>query len=68
MLAIASAIVFGLGLLLELVGAELGAGINSMVFMLLGLLLLALHQAGVGSAGFRSWNSGSWRGRTRARR
>jgi hypothetical protein len=62
MLAIAAAIVFGLGLLLDLIGTSLGAGINGTTFMLLGLLLLALHQAGVGTAGFRSWRG---RGRTR---
>ncbi|MDF5755860.1 hypothetical protein [Spongiactinospora sp. TRM90649] len=63
MLAIAAAIVFGLGLLLDLLGTSLGSGIGATTFMLLGLLLLALHQAGVGNTGFRSW-----RGRSRARR
>ncbi|PZG29297.1 hypothetical protein C1I98_32270 [Spongiactinospora gelatinilytica] len=64
MLAVVAAIVFGLGLLLDLVGVELGAGINATTFMLLGLLLLALHQAGVGTAGIRS-SGGTWRGRAR---
>ncbi|RBQ20561.1 hypothetical protein DP939_11860 [Spongiactinospora rosea] len=64
MLAVVAAIVFGLGLLLDLVGVSLGAGINATTFMLLGLLLLALHQAGVGTAGVRSWG-GNWRSRTR---
>ncbi|GLW06743.1 hypothetical protein Misp01_18730 [Microtetraspora sp. NBRC 13810] len=63
MLAIIAAIIFGLGLLLDLLGAQLGAGITGTTFLLLGLLLLALHQAGVGTASLRS---GGWR--TRARR
>ncbi|MBG0817544.1 hypothetical protein [Planomonospora sp. ID82291] len=60
MLAIAAAIVFGLGLLLDLIGVRLGAGITGTTFILLGLLLLALHQAGVGTAGLRG---GGWRRR-----
>jgi hypothetical protein len=60
MLAIAAAIVFGLGLLLDLIGARLGAGITGTTFILLGLLLLALHQAGVGTTG---WRGGGWRRR-----
>jgi hypothetical protein len=63
MLAIAAAIVFGLGLLLDLLGASIGGGISGMTFLLLGLLLLALHQAGVGTAGIRSGNG--WRTRSR---
>jgi hypothetical protein len=58
MLAIAAAIVFGLGLLLDLIGTSI-AGISSTTFLLLGLLLLALHQAGIGTAG--PVRSGSWR-------
>ncbi|GAA5070681.1 hypothetical protein HNP84_001601 [Thermocatellispora tengchongensis] len=64
MLAIVAAIIFGLGLLLDLLGASLGAGITGTTFLLLGLLLLALHQAGVGTASFRTWRS-DWRGRAR---
>ncbi|GAA3445973.1 hypothetical protein [Planomonospora venezuelensis] len=60
MLAIAAAIVFGLGLLLDLLDASLGAGVSATTFLLLGLLLLALHQAGVGTAG---WRGGNWRRR-----
>ncbi|MFC4060081.1 hypothetical protein ACFOWE_17385 [Planomonospora corallina] len=60
MLAIAAAVVFGLGLLLDLLGASLGAGITGTTFLLLGLLLLALHQAGFGTAG---WRGGGWRRR-----
>lgn len=63
MLAIVAAIVFGLGFLLDLLGARIAAGISGTTFMLLGLTLLALHQAGVGTAGFRGYSG--WRGRTR---
>ncbi|GIH73953.1 hypothetical protein [Planobispora longispora] len=59
MLAIAAAIVFGIGLLFELLDASLGGGFGSTAFLLLGLLLLSLHQAGVGTAGWRG--SGTWR-------
>ncbi|NUR88471.1 MAG: hypothetical protein HOY71_30650 [Nonomuraea sp.] len=62
MLAVVAAIVFGLGFLLDLVNVKVPGGIGGTTFMLLGLCLLALHQAGVGTAGMR----GSWR--TRARR
>jgi hypothetical protein len=60
MLAIAAAIVFGLGLLLDLLDTSLGGGITGSTFLLLGLLLLALHQAGIGAAG---WRGGNWRRR-----
>ncbi|MET7460154.1 hypothetical protein [Nonomuraea sp. NPDC005501] len=63
MLAIVAAIVFGLGFLLDLVNVRIPGGISGTTFMLLGLMFLALHQAGVGTASVRS-NSG-WRGRTR---
>ncbi|MEV4799061.1 hypothetical protein AB0K18_03515 [Nonomuraea sp. NPDC049421] len=65
MLAIIAAIIFGLGFLLDLVGASIPGGFSGMTFVLLGLTLLALHQAGVGTAGIRTGNGG-WR--TRARR
>ncbi|PZG20059.1 hypothetical protein [Nonomuraea aridisoli] len=64
MLAIVAAIVFGLGFLLDLVGASIPGGFSGMTFVLLGLALLALHQAGVGTASFRT-GSGNWRGRVR---
>ncbi|MCF6472891.1 hypothetical protein FAF44_31535 [Nonomuraea sp. MG754425] len=65
MLAIIAAIVFGLGFLLDLVNARIPGGFSGMTFVLLGLTLLALHQAGVGTAGLRS-GFGKWRGgRTR---
>ncbi|MEO3884721.1 hypothetical protein [Nonomuraea sp. B5E05] len=63
MLAIVAAIVFGLGLLLDLLGVNIPGGVSGMTFVLLGLTLLALHQAGIGTASVRS--SGSWRGRAR---
>lgn len=61
MLAIVAAVVFGLALLLDLADASLGSAITGGTLVTLGLLLVALHLAGVG-AGTRSW---SWR---RARR
>ncbi|MFI6316341.1 hypothetical protein ACIBG8_02420 [Nonomuraea sp. NPDC050556] len=48
MLAIAAAVVFGLGLLLDLLNVS-PAGLDGIFFMLLGLCLLALHQAGIGT-------------------
>ncbi|NUW34510.1 hypothetical protein HTZ77_24155 [Nonomuraea sp. SMC257] len=64
MLAVVAAIVFGLGFLLDLVNVRIPGGISGTTFMLLGLMFLALHQAGVGTASIRSGYSG-WRGRTR---
>ncbi|MEO3867656.1 hypothetical protein ABGB18_02375 [Nonomuraea sp. B12E4] len=64
MLAVVAAIVFGLGFLLDLVGVRIPGGFSGMTFALLGLTLLALHQAGVGTASIRSGYS-NWRGRTR---
>ncbi|WP_328814420.1 hypothetical protein [Nonomuraea cypriaca] len=60
-----AAIIFGLGFLLDLVGAAIPGGFSGMTFALLGLALLALHQAGIGTAGVRTGYS-NWR--TRARR
>ncbi|MGC5012958.1 hypothetical protein ACLQ2R_19520 [Streptosporangium sp. DT93] len=63
MLAIAAAIVFGLGLLLDLINVSV-PGLSGTSFLLLGLLLLALHQAGIGSAGPRTGGGGGgWRRR-----
>ncbi|HEX4813297.1 MAG TPA: hypothetical protein VFV66_11155 [Nonomuraea sp.] len=59
-----AAIIFGLGFLLDLVGARIPGGFSGMTFALLGLTLLALHQAGVGTAGIRAGYS-NWRGRAR---
>ncbi|MEV0820589.1 hypothetical protein [Nonomuraea rubra] len=64
MLAVIAAIIFGLGFLLDLVGATIPGGFSGMTFVLLGLTLLALHQAGVGTAGIRTGYS-NWRGRAR---
>ena len=61
MLAIIAAVSFGLALILDLAKAALGDVITGNTLVVLGLLLLALHLAGVGS-GTRSF---SWR---RARR
>ncbi|MFI7148406.1 hypothetical protein ACIBO2_26130 [Nonomuraea sp. NPDC050022] len=63
MLAIVAAIIFGLGFLLDLLNVRIGSGISGTTFMLLGLTLLALHQAGIGTASVKSY--GGWRGRTR---
>ncbi|MEV1172112.1 hypothetical protein [Nonomuraea sp. NPDC049784] len=64
MLAVVAAIIFGLGFLLDLVGVRIPGGFSGMTFALLGLTLLALHQAGVGTASIRS-GYGNWRGRVR---
>ncbi|MCA2222517.1 MULTISPECIES: hypothetical protein [Nonomuraea] len=63
MLAIVAAIIFGLGFLLDLLNVRIGSGISGTTFILLGLTLLALHQAGIGTASVKSY--GGWRGRTR---
>jgi len=63
MLAIAAAVVFGLGFLLDLINTSLGP-ISGTGFLLLGLVFLALHQAGIGSAGPRTGvGGGGWRRR-----
>lgn len=61
MMAIIAAVAFGLALILDLAKANLGEVITVNTLVVLGLLLLALHLAGIGST-TRSW---SWR---RARR
>lgn len=55
MLAIAAAIVFAFALLLDLFNTNLGAPdlLNWNTLVLVGLLLLALHAAGVGNRTFR---------------
>lgn len=58
MLAIIAAIIFGLGFLVDLLNVSL-AGLNGIVFLLLGLCLLALHQAGIGTTRVRT----GWRKR-----
>jgi hypothetical protein len=64
MLAIAAAIVFGFALLLDLFNTNLGAPdlFNWNTLVLIGLLLLALHLAGVGR-GPRGGGGGWYRGR-----
>ncbi|ANZ42991.1 hypothetical protein BBK82_24260 [Lentzea guizhouensis] len=61
MLAIAAAVAFGLALLFDLADISLGEAVTLNTLVTLGLLLLALHLAGVGT-GTRSWN---WRRRAR---
>jgi hypothetical protein len=52
MLAIAAAVVFALALILDWANANLGDAFTATTLLLLGLLLLSLHLAGVG-AGYR---------------
>ncbi|MET8757357.1 hypothetical protein [Lentzea sp. NPDC004782] len=61
MLALIAAVAFGLALILDLAKTALGDVITANTLVVLGLLLVALHLAGIGSS-TRSW---SWR---RARR
>jgi hypothetical protein len=63
MLAIVAAIIFGLGFLLDLLNIGIPGGISGVMVMLLGLCLLALHQAGIGT-GSSGGLLGGWR-RTR---
>ena len=63
MLAIVAAIIFGLGFLLDLLDTQIAGSISGTTFMLLGLTLLALHQAGIGTASIKT--TGGWRGRAR---
>ena len=62
MLAIAAAIVFGFALLLDLFDTNLGAPdlFNPMTLLLIGMLLLALYLAGIGS-GPRTAGTGAGR-------
>ncbi|WP_405151315.1 hypothetical protein OG589_20315 [Sphaerisporangium sp. NBC_01403] len=59
MLAIVAAIVFGIAFLFSLIGTSIG--ISTTALIALGLCLLALHQAGIGT----STVGGTWRGRAR---
>ncbi len=61
MLAIVAAIIFGLALILDLADVSLNAPISGWTLPLAGLVALALHQAGIGTAS--AW--GGWRSRRR---
>jgi hypothetical protein len=50
MLALAAAVVFAIAFLINLTGASVPAAIGTTSLLLLGLTLLALHQAGFGGA------------------
>jgi hypothetical protein len=49
MLALAAAVVFGLALILDWAEADLGDAFTTTTLMVLGLLLLSLHLAGIGA-------------------
>jgi hypothetical protein len=53
-LAIVAACVFGLALILDFADVRTGDALSATTLMFLGLLLLALHMAGVGSGWRRS--------------
>jgi hypothetical protein len=61
MLIFISAVLFGVGFLLNATGTGVPAAISPFSLLLLGLTCLALHQAGVGTA----WNISRGRGRRR---
>jgi hypothetical protein len=54
MLAIVGAIIFGIALVLALIGYGIGP-LNVITFITAGLLCLALHMAGIGAGSMRSW-------------
>ena len=56
MLAIVAAVIFGIAFLLDLLKASIGIGLTALIA--LGLCLLALHQAGIGTASLNSWRGG----------
>ncbi|MGY4644352.1 hypothetical protein [Cellulomonas sp. URHB0016] len=60
MLALVSAAIFALALLLDLVDANVGDALTPQTLMFAGLFFLALHLGGVGGA---SPVNGGWRGR-----
>ena len=61
MLAIIAALIFGLGLLLDLFDVKTSDAFTPGTLMMAGLFCLALHLAGVGA-------STNWRSRVRTRR
>jgi hypothetical protein len=60
MFAIIAAILFGLGLLLDLFDTDLGAPdlFNWNTLVMAGLFCVALHMAGIGSAWRGNWSRG----------
>lgn len=50
MSALIAAAIFGLALLLDLIDANVGDALTPTTLMFLGLLFVALHLAGIGSA------------------
>ncbi|GAA1036256.1 hypothetical protein GCM10009557_46490 [Virgisporangium ochraceum] len=65
MLAIVAAAVLGLALILDLANVGLGSTIDLVTFIIVALLLMALHLGGVGS--HLSGRTGGWRTRRRSR-
>jgi hypothetical protein len=63
MLAIAAAVVFALALILDWANATVSDAFTPQTLMFLGLLLIALHLGGVGSA--VNWGTRTRRGRVR---
>jgi hypothetical protein len=65
MFAIAAAVIFGFALLLDLFDENLGApdAFNPTTLMMAGLLCIALHFAGFGTAVRGRWRGRSYRGR-----
>jgi hypothetical protein len=53
MLAIVAAIIFGIAFVLHATGTATGAAFSVTGLLVLGLVFLALHQAGIGSAWVR---------------
>ena len=66
MLAILAAILFGIGLLIDLFNLATNDVFNFNVLMFAGLLCVALHLAGVGTT-WRSRSGGWYRRRSRSR-
>jgi hypothetical protein len=65
MLALVAAAVLGLALILDLANVALGSTIDLFTFVIVALLLMALHLGGVGS--HLSTRAGGWRNRRRSR-
>lgn len=65
MLALVAAAVLGLALILDLANVNLGGNIELFTFVIVALLLMALHLGGVGS--HASGRTGGWRNRRRSR-